>query len=45
MSDGILTEERKHLLDRYALLLKIDSTIAQKVTEDRIKQKVNREER
>jgi len=31
MSAGILTEERKQLLDRYALLLKFDSTVVQKI--------------
>jgi hypothetical protein len=31
MPDGVLTEERKIILDKYALLLEIDSTVAQQI--------------
>ena len=31
MPDGVLTEERKTILDKYALLLNIDNTIAQQI--------------
>jgi hypothetical protein len=31
MPDGVLTEERKIILDKYALLLEIDNTLEQKI--------------
>ncbi len=31
ISDGVLTEARKNILDRYAMLLNIDMKVAQKI--------------